>query len=94
MIKRIVKMTFKEDKVKEFIEIFKAASPKISSCVGCKGVKLLQDKNKANVFFTYSLWETEDNLDDYRQSELFKKTWSLTKVLFDSKPEAWSTIEK
>ena len=31
------------------------------------------------------------DLNNYRNSELFKDVWSKTKILFNKKPEAWST---
>jgi heme-degrading monooxygenase HmoA len=40
--------------------------------------------------FTVSIWESEDDLNAYRNSELFENTWAKTKVLFNDKPEAWS----
>ena len=33
----------------------------------------------------------KDDLNNYRNSELFKDVWSKTKILFNKKPEAWST---
>jgi heme-degrading monooxygenase HmoA len=42
------------------------------------------------VFFTYSFWNAEANLEQYRNSELFKAVWAETKPLFNAKPEAWS----
>ena len=48
------------------------------------------DINQTNVLFTYSYWQTEDNLNAYRDSELFAITWRDTKSKFASKAEAWS----
>jgi heme-degrading monooxygenase HmoA len=42
------------------------------------------------VLFTYSLWESEADLNAYRHSELFEDTWKHTKALFADKPAAWS----
>jgi len=42
------------------------------------------------VFFTYSYWDSEKDLNNYRDSQLFKEVWSNTKILFNLKPEAWS----
>jgi len=42
------------------------------------------------VFFTYSYWNDESDLENYRKSELFKNIWSATKKNFSAKPEAWS----
>ncbi|MFM1898201.1 MAG: hypothetical protein RL577_441, partial [Bacteroidota bacterium] len=39
---------------------------------------------------TLSRWESVDDLERYRNSQLFEETWAKTKVLFDRKPEAFS----
>ena len=44
-------------------------------------------------FFTYSYWDSENDLNNYRKSELFNEVWTFTKKLFNAKPEAWS-VEK
>ncbi len=90
MIKRIVKMTFQEDKVSDFLTIFESAKTSIKEVEGCQHLELLRCIEPANVFFTYSHWESEDALNAYRHSELFKQTWSKTKVLFTDRPAAWS----
>ena len=91
---RIVKMVFKEDKVYEFTKLFSESKVFIEAMPGCKSVKLLNEINQANIFFTYSIWDSEEHLNEYRNSELFKKVWEKTKVLFDAKPEAWSVMEQ
>lgn len=91
MIKRLVKMTFKPGHIEEFKALFDSKKELIAAVEGCKHVELLQDVNNACVFFTYSLWEDLKYLEAYRHSELFKGVWASTKVLFDAKPEAWST---
>lgn len=81
------------EKVKDFVELFKATRKKIEGFEGCKGVQLLNDIKSTNIFFTYSHWDSEEHLENYRNSELFKDTWAKTKVLFNNKPEAWSVKE-
>ena len=90
MIIRIVKMTFEPSKTKDFIQVFDASKELIRNFEGCSHLKLLNDINSPNIFFTYSHWESEAHLDAYRSSELFQTTWARTKVLFAAKPEAWS----
>jgi quinol monooxygenase YgiN len=90
MIKRIVKMTFQADKVDDFVAIFSAKKKRIRSSPGCHHLALLRDINQANIFFTYSYWEDEVALNNYRHSPLFKSTWADTKILFADKPAAWS----
>lgn len=89
MIHRIVKMTFAPGKEDEFLAIFRESGPQIALFPGCKGVRLLRCDQ---VFFTYSLWENDQALQEYRASELFKQTWTSTKALFAAAPEAWSTF--
>lgn len=91
MITRIVKMTLQPEKVSEFLSFFDTIKHQINTFEGCKGVKLLQDKNQPNILFTYSLWKSEEDLNNYRHSELFGKVWPATKIHFADKPEAWST---
>lgn len=90
MITRIVKMTFHTEHIEKFLEVFSTAQPKIAAFAGCHGVSLYRDILHSHVFFTYSIWESADALDIYRQSELFAVTWLKTKMLFSDKPEAWS----
>ena len=90
MIKRIVKLTFKEEKVDLFLENFNLNKKKIRNFEGCHHLELWNDTHQTNVFFTYSYWENEDALNAYRHSELFKGVWSKTKILFSDKPQAWS----
>lgn len=92
MIVRIVRMSFKVEKIEEFLNIFKENHELISGFEGCISLKLLRDIDNKNQFFTISEWNQENELEKYRKSELFKKTWKKTKLLFDSKPKAWSTI--
>jgi len=90
MIKRIVKMSFKPENIEEFKIIFKNNCKYIKDFKGCQHVELLQDKNNPSIFFTYSLWDNEESVDNYRNSDLFKLVWSSTKILFNDKPHAWS----
>jgi heme-degrading monooxygenase HmoA len=57
---------------------------------GCEFLELYRDKHNTNVFFTYSFWNTEEDLEHYRHSDLFKNVWAQTKPLFNAKPEVWS----
>jgi (4S)-4-hydroxy-5-phosphonooxypentane-2,3-dione isomerase len=90
MIIRIVKMSFAPEKVNEFLEIFNSSKHLIRNFEGCQHLELLNDIHDKNIFFTYSYWEHEDNLQKYRDSELFQRVWSRTRILFSTKAEAWS----
>ena len=91
MIIRIVKLSFHANYISNFKTIFEENKQKIISQKGCTRLEMLKDIKDENVIFTYSWWDSEEDLNNYRNSELFKHVWSKTKILFNNKPEAWST---
>lgn len=93
MIKRIVKMTFRPEHIDEFKALFHSKQALIQGFPGCTHVELLQDVDNPSVFFTFSLWKSTDDIEQYRHSDLFKGVWAKTKILFDDKPEAYSVIQ-
>ena len=89
-ITRIVRLSFAPENTSAFVEIFKESRDLIRARKGCIHLELNKDIDHANVYYTISRWESPDDLDSYRQSELFKTTWAKTKVLFNDKPVAYS----
>ena len=83
-------MSFHEENIPAFLKNFEIMKDKIRNAEGNRYLELYQDKNNPCIFFTYSFWETEDNLENYRKSALFDEVWTFTKKLFNDKPEAWS----
>jgi heme-degrading monooxygenase HmoA len=90
MLVRIVKMSFHEENIPAFLGNFEIMKDKIRNAEGNRFLELYQDNNNKSIFFTYSYWETEQDLENYRNSELFYDVWQFTKKLFNDKPEAWS----
>jgi len=90
MFVRIVKMSFNENDIEEFLENFNKKKEHIRNFEGCRFLELYRDKTDTNIFFTYSYWNSEADLENYRHSDLFKAVWSKTKPLFNDKPQAWS----
>lgn len=93
MIIRIVQMSFRWDAVKEFQKLFEERKHLIKEFEGCNHLELWQDAHDKNIFFTYSIWDSEEHLNHYRFSEFFKDTWTRTKALFADKPQAWSVMQ-
>ena len=93
MIIRIVKMEIEPDNVSAFVNIFKTNKNVITSFDGCQSVDLFKHINSQNIFFTYSIWDSESSLNKYRESNTFKDIWSKTKPLFSNKAKAWSVEE-
>ena len=91
LIQRIVKMTFKPEYCSDFEEYFATIKDRVGHQPGCSGVKLLKDKSENGVYFTYSIWDSAEDLERYRHTELFGQVWPKVKAWFGAKPEAWST---
>jgi heme-degrading monooxygenase HmoA len=87
-------MIFKEDSIETFRQLFNSRKELIRHFEGCQHLELWQDKTHPYIFFTYSLWQSEDALNNYRQSHFFDDTWLQTKQLFAGKPEAWSVQQQ
>ncbi len=93
MIIRIVKLTFQEDKTQNFLNYFDTIKHVVNAYPGCQGMKLIQDIQSNNVIMTYSHWDSEEALNEYRDSDTFGTVWSTIKPWFGAKAEAWSMEE-
>jgi heme-degrading monooxygenase HmoA len=87
-------MEFAAERVPDFLNIFAASRDKIRSFSGCAHLQLLQDEADSCIFFTYSHWDGEAELNAYRNSSLFKAVWIDTKKLFRAAPRAWSLTDQ
>ncbi len=83
-------MTFKKEKAGEFLEFFETVKDQIKAFEGCRYIAMLKDEQQVNVFAFYSVWDSKNNLEDYRKSGFYRKIWTHTKSLFDAPPSAWS----
>lgn len=90
MFVRIVKLSIADVHVDEFLSMFETKKELIRNFPGCQYLELYRDKHNTNIFFTYSYWTAESDLEAYRHSNLFKGIWAKTKAMFNGKPEAWS----
>lgn len=90
MITRIVRMEFQPEHADDFLAHFKSIAHLIRAFPGVAHLELHRDADKPNVFYTYSQWAGTDDLEVYRQSELFKTTWAKAKTWFAGKPQAFS----
>jgi heme-degrading monooxygenase HmoA len=90
MLFRIVRMTFRPGETEAFQAIFRQSQPLIRAFPGCQHVELLRDIDDPCVFSTLSRWDNAEALENYRQSDLFRRTWAQTKVLFADRPQAFS----
>jgi len=94
VITRIVRMEFQPAHVDDFLVHFKGVAHRIRQFPGVHRLELHRDADQPNVFYTYSKWNGERDLEAYRQSELFKGAWSQAKSWFSEKPQAFSLREE
>ena len=87
-------MEFEEQRIPHFLKIFASSREKIRSFPGCMHLQLLQDEADPCVFFTYSHWQAESDLNSYRNSDLFQGVWRSTRKLFRAAPKAWSLTDQ
>ena len=90
MITRIVRMEFHPQHTEDFQTIFQNSCEAIRAMPGCLYLSLHREEQNPSVFFTLSKWNHPDDLENYRQSEVFLTTWAATKALFAAKPAAWT----
>ena len=83
-------MTFRPQEVNNFLSVFNTNKQFIAGFEGCISLQILNEKSRPEVFFTISVWESEEHLNRYRDSKLFEDVWGKTKLMFAEKPEAWT----
>lgn len=90
MLLRTVRMTFRPDRLGDFLVMFDDVRPRIAAAPGCRHLELWQDARFPNVLTTFSRWDDAEALDAYRHSDLFRETWARTTPLFAAAPVAHS----
>ena len=90
MITRVVKMHFKKERISDFLEMFVKVKEKIRNQPGCIDLEMLQNTKDKGIIFTYSHWESEEDLNNYRHTPLFGEVWKETKSHFADRAEAWT----
>jgi quinol monooxygenase YgiN len=90
MITRIVKLEIALEHCTEFESVFSKYQSSIKGQQGCHNTELKLDISTPGRYFTYSTWDSQEDLDNYRKSELFGIIWPTVKKWFSDKPEAWS----
>lgn len=83
-------MHFKEEGVQEFLTIFNANKTAIRNFPGCMRLELLKDIHHPTTYTTLSHWNSESDLNAYRDSAIFGNVWKAVKKEFARQPEAFS----
>jgi len=86
-IQRLVRMSFHKENVTDFLMVFEESKEKIRNFPGCLGLNLILDINDSTIIYTSSVWRAIEDLENYRNSELFIQTWRKTKIHFKEKAQ-------
>jgi quinol monooxygenase YgiN len=92
MITRIIKFKIDPVNTDDFKQFIALIRKDFSSIKGCKNIEILNDKEDKDVYFMYTIWETESMLNKYRKSELNKTLWTNLNQWSVKEPQAW-TVE-
>lgn len=87
IIRKVDLVIFPEVK-DEFEKICATRNPALQKFKGCHRVELIKNPSIKNAYSTISLWDSEEDLNDYRFSEYFGETWKMFKPMFAKKAEA------
>jgi quinol monooxygenase YgiN len=87
-------MEFQPEHVDDFLTQFNVIKSSIRHFPGVQHLELHRDANQPNVFYTYSKWNDESDLEAYRQSDLFDGVWAQTKSWFAANARAYSMREE
>ena len=60
---RIVRMSFESDRVADFLAMFAERYPLIKHFEGCISLRLMQDEQHPNVYYTISEWKSAQQLE-------------------------------
>jgi quinol monooxygenase YgiN len=91
MIIRIVELSIEPGRLDDAKQLLKEVAPKVRAMKGCSFLEILNDIHDTSHFTTYSYWDSEADLNAYRDSETFMKFWRAIKPHFKAKARAWSS---
>jgi hypothetical protein len=81
------KLSFHEENIPLFLEISNLLK-NVSVVLLETFIRAISGQREQKYLFTYSYWDTEEDLENYRNSE-FSMKFDFYE-LFNGKPEAWS----
>ncbi|OFX61669.1 MAG: hypothetical protein A2046_04560 [Bacteroidetes bacterium GWA2_30_7] len=93
MIVRIVKMQVNESNKVLFKQTLKDYQPLLKKQKGCMQIDMLNDKKIKDIYYSYTIWDNEENLKKYKNSDFYKELSSKVLPLCEKEPQAWTVDE-
>ncbi len=91
MITRIVELQIQAEQIGAAKKLLEDVAPKVRNMPGCRRLEIMFDIHRKGRVTTYSYWESETNLNEYRDSDVFLVFWKAIKPMFSEKARAWSS---
>ncbi len=78
------------DKREAFLEVFENHRQAMRTVPGCLHLELWQELHDRAAVTTYSIWQSEKDLENYRNSKLFQEVWATVKPWFAASAQVQS----
>ncbi len=88
MIIRLVSLKFHPEHRERFLQLFAQVYPKIRARPGCLALHLVADVDGTADFLTLSVWRSLEDLEAYRQSDIFGEVWPQVREML--RERAWA----
>jgi heme-degrading monooxygenase HmoA len=72
-----------------FLENFESIKKRIRCALEIVFIRVISGQRQQKYFFTYSYWETEEDLENYRNSEFLMKFGVLPKIIQENLRLEW-----
>lgn len=92
MITRITKFQVKPELSEEFESFVHQFKDELMSTEGCRHFDILKDKENNKQLFMFMIWQEDDFLDQFRQSDLNKLLVGKLNYFSEKEPSSW-TVE-
>ena len=92
MLIRLVRLPASEASLPRLRAVLAEVMPTVRQQRGCTHLELLADHDQPTVLYTLSHWNSDNDLQRYRQSEIFAQVWPRLKAELGDRPSAVSLV--
>lgn len=92
MILRIVKMEVDDTRIDFFENFMNNLSEEKLTLEGCLHHDFFCEKDNRNMYYSYTIWQSEKFLNKYKKTDLFKEVTRTLRHICIKEPIAW-TVE-
>ncbi len=90
MILRVVKLKVDPRKMEAFQLFMENLHDEKLRLNGCLHFDFFNERQNPNIFYSYTIWEHEKFLKQYKKTDLFKEVVQTLRELCIDEPQAWT----